>query len=66
MLIYEMKFLSLQSGLTPYKFALYENQHEMAEFLIHNVADEHSELEPNSSCFFFTLLALFLRVTMLK
>ncbi|CAH6878629.1 Gm9495 [Phodopus roborovskii] len=30
-------------GLTPYKLALYENQHEMAEFLIQNGANIHSE-----------------------
>ncbi|XP_051061078.1 POTE ankyrin domain family member A-like [Phodopus roborovskii] len=32
-------------GLTPYKLALYENQHEMAEFLIQNGANIHSEVK---------------------
>ncbi|XP_041490156.1 uncharacterized protein LOC121435128 isoform X2 [Microtus oregoni] len=35
-------------GLTPYKLALFENQLEMAQFLIDNGADAHSELTPYS------------------
>ncbi|XP_057627701.1 ankyrin repeat domain-containing protein 7-like [Chionomys nivalis] len=36
-------------GLTPYKLALYERQHQMAEFLIKNGAEAHSVLQPNRS-----------------
>ncbi|XP_075806235.1 uncharacterized protein LOC142836104 [Microtus pennsylvanicus] len=35
-------------GLTPYKLALFENQLKMAQFLIDNGADAHSELTPYS------------------
>ncbi|XP_041910026.1 ankyrin repeat domain-containing protein 7-like [Arvicola amphibius] len=34
-------------GLTPYKLALFENHHAMAEFLIENGVDADSELTPN-------------------
>ncbi|XP_040587520.1 uncharacterized protein LOC121134021 [Mesocricetus auratus] len=35
-------------GLTPYKLALFENQHQMAEFLIQNGANAHSVVQSKS------------------
>ncbi|XP_040587507.1 ankyrin repeat, SAM and basic leucine zipper domain-containing protein 1-like isoform X2 [Mesocricetus auratus] len=35
-------------GLTPYKLALFENQHQMAEFLMQNGANAHSVVQSKS------------------